>query len=173
LIGMLRAGGSTRRIPRWMGPVLWLVLGSLFYIALPWDRSRIGTRRGWTADSPGVANMGGLILAVAGVAVLVWALILHYRSAPGGWPLRMRPFYLLTQGPYRNTRNPMYLGGLAIWFGWATFYGSAAVFVGFVLLAVFFNAVVTPWEERVCEEEFGDIYRRYRSEVPRWFRLSR
>lgn len=168
---MPSTGGSTRRIPRWMGPVLWLVLGSLFYVALPWSLSRLGTRRGWTANAPGVANMGGLILVAAGVAVLVWALALHYRSAPQGWPLRMRPFYLLTLGPYRFTRNPMYLGGLAIWFGWAAFYGSAAVFVGFVLLAALFNAVVTPWEERVCEEEFGDVYRRYRSEVPRWFRL--
>ncbi len=156
-----------------MGPVLWMVLGSLFHVALPLSLSRIGTRRGWMADSPGVVNMGGLILVAAGAACLVWALALHYRTAPQGWPLRMRPFYLLTQGPYRYTRNPMYLGGLAIWLGWAAFYGSMAVFVGFVFLAAFFNAVLTPWEEHVCEEQFGDVYRRYRAEVPRWFRLSR
>jgi steroid 5-alpha reductase family enzyme len=82
----------------------------------------------------------------------------------------MRPFYLLTQGPYRYTRNPMYLGGLAIWLGWAAFYGSGAVFVGFVLLAVLFNAVVTPW---VAKRSSGTSTAATIPEVPRWFRLSR
>lgn len=114
VVGISRIGGPTRRIPRWMGPVLWLVFGSLFHGALPWGLSRMGTRRGWTVDSPGAANMAGLILVAAGAVLLAWALALHYRSAPEGWPLRMRPFYLLTRGAYRYTRNPKYLGALAM-----------------------------------------------------------
>lgn len=45
--------------------------------------------------------------------------------------------------------------------------------MGFLLLAAFPNAIVIPWEERVCEEQFGDVYYRYRSQVPRWIRVSR
>ncbi len=159
------------RVPRRMGPILWFVFGSAFYIALPWAVSRIGPRHGWQAEMPGVANLAGLVLIAAGVSILAWALVLHYRSALEGWPLRFRPSYLLTCGPYRLTRNPMYLGGLALWLGWAALYGSLAVLVAFLAFAAFLSAIQVPWEERICEEEFGDAYRRYRAEVPRWLLL--
>ncbi len=57
----------------------------------------------------------------------------------------------------------MYLSALAIWLGWALFYGSVAVFV-----ACGVGWVLVPWEERELEARFGEAYLRYKNRVPRW-----
>ena len=61
----------------------------------------------------------------------------------------------------------MYVTELALWFGWAVFYGSVGVLIGFMI----FLTVLVPsvsYEERVLDARFGDAYRAYRSNVPRW-----
>lgn len=52
--------------------------------------------------------------------------------------------------------------------GWALFYGSIAVLAVFLLIAVAMNFVAVPREERNLEARFGETYRQYKSEVPRW-----
>jgi protein-S-isoprenylcysteine O-methyltransferase Ste14 len=75
---------------------------------------------------------------------------------------------LVTDGPYRFTRNPMYLG-------MAGAYGGAAVATGVLWALPFLPAVVgvidrqvIPREERHLAETFGVEYERYRSSVRRW-----
>ena len=77
------------------------------------------------------------------------------------------------RGPYQFTRNPMYLSGMAIWLGWVIFYGSVAVFVGFVVGWVSVIFLVVPWEERKLEARFGDAYLQYKNTVPRWLGRGR
>ncbi len=76
--------------------------------------------------------------------------------------------YLVVRGPYRYTRNPMYLGGGAIWLGWSVFYGSAIIASAFLIWVAVTNFAVIPWEERSLEKAFGEGYRQYRDAVPRW-----
>jgi hypothetical protein len=61
----------------------------------------------------------------------------------------------------------MYVSELALWLGWAIFYGHVGVSIGFMIL---FAALVPSvrYEERVLEARFGEPYRTYRSRVPRW-----
>lgn len=61
--------------------------------------------------------------------------MLHFGTAREGWKLELKPQYLLVTGPYRYTRNPMYLGGIGIWLGWAIFYGSLSLLLGVLVLA--------------------------------------
>jgi protein-S-isoprenylcysteine O-methyltransferase Ste14 len=75
---------------------------------------------------------------------------------------------LVTDGPYRFTRNPMYLG-------MAGAYGGAAVATGNLWALPFLPAVVSvidrqviPREERHLAATFGDEYERYRRQVRRW-----
>jgi protein-S-isoprenylcysteine O-methyltransferase Ste14 len=83
------------------------------------------------------------------------------------------PPILLTGGPFAWTRNPMYLGFLMLWLGWALWYGSVAVGIGLVTLAAFLVFHV-PHEERGLEARFGEAYLQYKSKVPRWLgRTSR
>jgi protein-S-isoprenylcysteine O-methyltransferase Ste14 len=75
---------------------------------------------------------------------------------------------LVTDGPYRFTRNPMYLG-------MAGAYAGAAVATGVLWALPFLPAVVSvidrqviPREERHLAESFGDEYEDYRRKVRRW-----
>jgi protein-S-isoprenylcysteine O-methyltransferase Ste14 len=75
--------------------------------------------------------------------------------------------YLLRKGPYRLSRNPMYLGEGVVWLGWALFYGSPAVWAGCAVMCAALGTIVR-WEERRLLERFGDDYRAYLDAVPRW-----
>jgi protein-S-isoprenylcysteine O-methyltransferase Ste14 len=62
----------------------------------------------------------------------------------------------------------MYLAELALWLGWALYYGSTVILTGFLLLLALFEFLVVPREERGLEARFGEAYRQYREKVPRW-----
>ena len=76
--------------------------------------------------------------------------------------------YLLKRGPYAFSRHPMYLSELTLLLGWMIFYGSVALLIAFVIWYVFFNFYAVPLEERVMEAHFGEAYREYKNQVPRW-----
>jgi Phospholipid methyltransferase len=74
---------------------------------------------------------------LAGAALLGWAVAEHYAAAADeSWSFRhgLEPEYLVTGGPYRFGRNPMYVGGVAIWGGCALLLGRAPVAAGLVVL---------------------------------------
>ena len=138
--------------------------------------SGLTVRHGWDEGRPGFGNFAGLLLVVAGGALLIWVMGVHVVRIPERVRVELRvpwkftPPCLVENGPYRFTRHPMYVAILALWCGWAVFYGSAAVSVGCLILAIVIN-VVARQEERVLEDRFGKDYRQYRRSVPRWLGL--
>jgi protein-S-isoprenylcysteine O-methyltransferase Ste14 len=76
---------------------------------------------------------------------------------------------LVTSGPYRFTRNPMYLGMAGAYAGAAVATGVlwALAFLPVVVVAV--DRLVIPREERHLSEAFGPEYEGYRRRVRRWF----
>lgn len=75
---------------------------------------------------------------------------------------------LVVTGPYRFSRNPMYLGHVLLLLAWAGALGHPLTMAG----VVFYLAWVT-WfqirpEERMLAERFPDAYRDYRRRVRRW-----
>jgi protein-S-isoprenylcysteine O-methyltransferase Ste14 len=110
----------------------------------------------------------GAVPLVGGAGLVAWALAGHYRSAPGGsFAFSLTPEYLLEGDPYRFSRNPMYVGELAIWTGWSMLLGSRRVAAAAVLAGVGARRAIAV-EERTLESRFGDAWRRYASRVPRW-----
>ena len=75
---------------------------------------------------------------------------------------------MVIDGPYRISRNPMYMSGLFAWLGWTIFYGSLAVFVMLVLFWFVFSFRVIPQEEKQLEALFGDEYLQYKNSVRKW-----
>jgi protein-S-isoprenylcysteine O-methyltransferase Ste14 len=75
---------------------------------------------------------------------------------------------LIDTGPFARVRNPLYVGNVLLWVGFALSAGLAWLAPIFaVLLGLEYHAIVR-WEERLLESRMGDAYRRYMARVPRW-----
>ncbi len=76
---------------------------------------------------------------------------------------------LVTDGVFRWTRNPAYLGLTAIYIGAAFHARSLTAFALLPPALIVLERGVVEREERYLEGRFGDAYRAYRESVPRWF----
>lgn len=159
-------------LPRWMALIIalffWVTLLPLVHAGIPWALSLLTPRYGWVEGWPGIWNLLGLIPITVATICLIWLMILPFSQIPKRVKLERTPTYLLIRGPYRFTRNPMYIAELALWLGWAILYGSIVVFIGFLILWPAMNYRVISREERELEARFGEAYREYKSSVPRW-----
>ena len=167
-----------RRLSRWTGIGFQLVMFPAIHTVMPWALSLAGTRHGWVEGRPGLANLAGLILVAAGLYIFLLCTHEHYKAAPAGWliektPHYPTPSYLLTEGPYRYSCNPIYLAELVIWLGWMVIYGSLVMVSVFTIGSLLVGPVVVRREERGLEARFGDVYREFRRTRPRWFGMAR
>jgi len=114
----------------------------------------------------GMRIPGFLLVAIA-LALMIWSVIVMSRA--GTTPNPTRPTTaLVTHGPFRLTRNPMYLGwelivvgvGLAAHAPWVVLMAVPAAFIT--------RRVVIDKEERYLAAKFGPEYQSYKSHVRRW-----
>jgi protein-S-isoprenylcysteine O-methyltransferase Ste14 len=75
---------------------------------------------------------------------------------------------LLTSGAFRFTRNPMYLGFVAILLGESILLRSLSPYVVVIGFAVLMDRTYIKVEERMLAEKFGEEWQRYASKVRRW-----
>jgi protein-S-isoprenylcysteine O-methyltransferase Ste14 len=155
-------------LPKWAIPIVWTFIVLVIQVLLPWVVAKIGPRFGWYQQVPGWWNLAGLIVVSIGIALYAWCLLFHYRSYHTSVRVGFSPPHLVIAGPYKVSRNPMYMSGLFAWLGWTVFYGSPAVFVALLLLWSAFTYRVIPHEEHQLETLFGDEYLRYKRSVRRW-----
>lgn len=148
--------------------MVWAVIVLMIMIIMPWIASTFGPRYGWYHGVPARWSLAGLIAVVIGLAMYIWCLVFHFKSYREGVRIGFTPPHLVVNGPYRYSRNPMYIAGLFIWIGWTIFYANPVVFAGLLLLWSMFAFRVIPSEERQLEALFGDEYIEYRKSVRRW-----
>lgn len=123
---------------------------------------------GFVADLPFLLRIviGGCLFALGGsMAARARATFI----AAGTNVNPMQPaLAMVTTGIFSHVRNPMYEGGTLLLVGLAFILGSDWMLILLVpaLLLLHFGVVLR--EERYLEIKFGDAYRRYRSEVPRY-----
>ena len=160
-------------LPRWkvliIALIFWVILLPLAHAGIPWALSLLTPRYGWTDGQPGIWNLLGLIPIALATICLIWLMILHFSRMPQRVKLERTPTYLLTGGPYRFSRNPMYVAEIALWLGWAILYGSIPIFLLSLVMAPVMNKSVVAREERYLEARFGEAYREYKNHVPRWY----
>jgi len=107
----------------------------------------------------------GIVITALGEAVRLWG-VRHIGAVSRTRSDRLGP--LVTTGPFAHVRNPLYIGNIALWIGFAlTAQLVWLAAVAAVLLALEYHAIVR-WEERLLEARVGDAYREYLSRVPRW-----
>lgn len=112
-------------------------------------------------------NLAGLALVFAGLALGAVATV-RFRAKDTTFHPWKEPNALVTEGPYRWSRNPMYAGLALATLGLALLVGSAMMLLAPALFVLAMDCWVIPWEERTLEAAFGEAYRAYRARVRRW-----
>jgi len=120
-----------------------------------------------TPPAAPVVRAIGLALFALGAAIAGWGLLLFHRARTTTTPGESSRC-LVSGGPYRFTRNPMYVGLTLAYLGEAGILAHLWPLVLLPLVLVYLNWTVIPLEEsRLCES-FGPVYEDYRSHVRRW-----
>lgn len=109
----------------------------------------------------------GIILIVLGLNFNIWAVrILNENQTTIDFD--KDPSDLVTNGPFRISRNPIYLSGVMLSAGIAIFLGSVITFVFPLIFLLILDRAYIPAEEETLENIFGDEYRSYKMRVRRW-----
>lgn len=103
----------------------------------------------------------------AGVLLMLWAgLLMIWRRTtfnPYGTPQR-----LMEEGPFRFSRNPIYLADTLIYSGVALLWGSLWPWLLLPAVIISMQRGVIVYEEKLLAELFGEDYRAYCRRVRRW-----
>jgi len=109
----------------------------------------------------------GFIPIILGALMILWC-YWHFVFHGKGTPVHFKPpKRVVIKGLYRFVRNPMLIGFDLIWVGNSIFYQSLKLFLYTVIVHGFFIFLVLI-EEQMLESRFGDSYKRYCDNVPRW-----
>jgi protein-S-isoprenylcysteine O-methyltransferase Ste14 len=107
----------------------------------------------------------GVGITVVGELIRLWG-VYHIGAISRTRSERLGP--LIDTGPFALLRNPLYVGNIALWVGFALI--ARLIWLGpviLVLLALEYHAIVR-WEETLLESRLGQTYRDYAARVPRW-----
>ena len=110
----------------------------------------------------------GIMLVIAGVALSATAAALFHREGTQLKPTSTTNHRLVTSGPFRFTRNPMYLGLVLITYVGIAFWVRVTMFLAPVAIFVTVNVFHIPFEEAKMRRQFGAEFDAYMSKVRRW-----
>jgi protein-S-isoprenylcysteine O-methyltransferase Ste14 len=114
-------------------------------------------------------------LRYAGMGIMLGAAVVYTRCAielggrGQGVPAPIEPTrFMVRSGLYRYVRNPMYLSGSLFLYGQAVALEQGVLFAYAVAVSVLQHLGVVLLEEPALRKRFGESYRRYCQDVPRW-----
>jgi protein-S-isoprenylcysteine O-methyltransferase Ste14 len=141
-------------------PIAW-ALAVLAALALHW----LVPLRFMPAPVP-AGWLGGAVFVVA-LALAIWAIATMTRAG-SNVPTNTPTTTIVDAGPYRFTRNPIYLGMFIGLIGLAIAFDSLWPLVMLVPFGLVIRYGVVAREEAYLERKFGDLYGGYRARVRRW-----
>ena len=156
-----------------MKQVLGYFLGfAVFIVGIPvlmWVVSGMPT----VFDIPEGRMFIGILLALFGLALSIWSII-HMRVVGKGNPfdamgheVAPRTKHLMTDGPYRFSRNPMLSGTYLYYIGYVVAFWSWWALLVFVAVAALMSLQVRSEEKRL-EADFGEEYLEYKKRTGRF-----
>ncbi|MBY0563921.1 MAG: isoprenylcysteine carboxylmethyltransferase family protein [Hyphomonadaceae bacterium] len=110
----------------------------------------------------------GLIVVLAAIAVLLWAMVQFRMANTQLLPNSPANNALVTNGVFAITRNPMYLAMALFCLGGALWFGRLPVLIAPLLMFAVANWVFIPFEEAKMRRQFGDAFDAYCARVRRW-----
>lgn len=134
----------------------------------------VGLAADWAFGLPSLTSLSGIsgilpaaVLGAAGFALLC-AAAWRFVKAGTNIPTHRPSTALVTQGLYRFSRNPIYLGLTLIYLALVLGLGSLAALALLPALLAVMEIGVIRREERYLEGKFGEAYRAYKQRVRRW-----
>jgi protein-S-isoprenylcysteine O-methyltransferase Ste14 len=118
-----------------------------------------------TAQPTFLLELAGGSLVAAGELLRLWG-VRHIGAISRTRSDRLGP--LVDGGPFAYVRNPLYLGNIALWVGFAVSAGLIWLAPVLALLLAFEYHAIVRWEEGLLESRIGAPYRDYTARVPRW-----
>jgi protein-S-isoprenylcysteine O-methyltransferase Ste14 len=115
-----------------------------------------------------VLHLVGVPPFAAGVALLLWCVREFSVAGKGTLAPWDPPRHLVVSGPYRVSRNPMYVAVTLILIGWAGACQTRAHWYYALVVVAAFHARVVLAEEPWAARSFGVEWQRYKKQVPRW-----
>jgi protein-S-isoprenylcysteine O-methyltransferase Ste14 len=114
-----------------------------------------------------VSVLAGWLGVIAGMCLAGWGLLAFFRARTAIVPIRPAR-RLVASGPYRFSRNPMYVGLSVLYLGLALLFNVAWPMMLFPLVVLSLDRLVIRREERYLADAFGESYTMYRQRVRRW-----
>lgn len=142
----------------WQYVLTWVCFYSVFALTaalfvLDWNTWMFSSLLRFVIGVP-VAVLGGLLVS--------WGIVVLGVKNTSGQKDRF-----VSSGPYRFTRNPQYVGDMFLFVGLSIIANSLFLWIAHVLVVLVF--LVTPLaEEPWLEDEYGDTYREYKRDTPRF-----
>ena len=150
--------GAAVRVPPPVLTVLTILAGVALERLLPIAVELPAPARYW---------IGGAILLASFLLLGTWPVILFRRSGQSPIPWEPTPS-IVERGPYRFTRNPMYLMMVIACVGFAIILSNAWILLLTPLCAFLLHRLAILPEEAYLERKFGEGYLAYKRKVRRW-----
>lgn len=109
----------------------------------------------------------GILLIITGISLVFVTNSILLKKRTSIKPFET-PSVLITYGPFKFSRNPIYLGMAIVLFGVETLLGSLSSFIFPILFVIIINRSFIPMEENNLEKLFGEKYLVYKTKVKRW-----
>ena len=157
-----------------MMSTLFITLRALLYMTgfiILWGWIALGCRRYDQSLGvilpPWTEFLGAVLMIAGGVLVLACAGVfaVHGRGTPA---LFDPPREFVALGPFKYTRNPMYIGGLTLLIGFSLYHRSVSMVLFSLLLFLLFHLFVVLIEEPGLGKRFGKSYHAYKETTNRW-----
>ena len=148
-------GAQVRLLP----PAVYFVPFALTWVLQRW--------RPWTIPDGTALKVSGLALIAGGISLMLWSFVTLTRAHTTVIPWE-QVSAIVSSGPFRLSRNPIYLADAITYLGASLLIQSwwpLLILPGIVLVM---RRLVIDREERYLTERFGDSYRQYQVRVRRW-----
>jgi protein-S-isoprenylcysteine O-methyltransferase Ste14 len=111
--------------------------------------------------------IAGILLIIFGIAIRIWSTVAFSKKNVEILEMNKHPA-LVTSGPYKYSRNPLYIGILAVTLGFVFLAGSWIGVIFTVLFGIFWNMLIKYREEKNLKLLFGKEFSDYMAKTRRW-----
>ena len=109
----------------------------------------------------------GILILISGLSITFYSFFLFKKNKTPILP-GQKPTFVVAEGPYKFTRNPMYLGVSIGLLGISIYFGNLLTFISPIIFFLAMNIFYIPREEKLMEQIFGKQYLDYKKKVRRW-----